>query len=116
MCKIAVKYKYASRAVCAYTHIFQKPRGCALIGACAVIRTNTVNLKYQGLKKVKVFNHVNDDEMAQSEQKSHSKNRDGKMNQTPFPCTCSAELKDTDVMFKRQYLMIILNALHEHSK
>ena len=71
---------------CALTHIFRKRRGCALIGACVVIRTNTVNLKYQGLKKVK----VNDDEMAQSEQKSHSKNRDGKMNQTPFPCTCSA--------------------------
>ena len=40
--KIAVKYKYASRAVCAYTHIFRKQRGCALIGACVVIRTNIV--------------------------------------------------------------------------
>ena len=41
---------------CAGTHIFfRKRRGCALIGACAVIRTNTVNLKYQSLKKVKVL-------------------------------------------------------------
>ena len=31
--------------------------------------------------------------MAQSEQKSHSKNRDGKMNQTPFPCTYTEQKK-----------------------
>ena len=69
-------------------HTYFSETGCALIGACVVIRTNMVNLKYQGLKKVKVLKPC-DDEMAQSEQKSHSKNRDGKMNQTPFPCTCS---------------------------
>ena len=44
MCQIAVKYEYASRAVCAYAHIFRKRRGCALIGACALIRMNTVIL------------------------------------------------------------------------
>ena len=42
MCKIVIKCQYASRAVCAYAHVFQKRPGCALIGACALIRTNTV--------------------------------------------------------------------------
>ena len=41
-CKNGVKYQYASRAVCAYAHIFRKRPGYALIGACALIRTNTV--------------------------------------------------------------------------
>ena len=43
LCKNCVKYQYASRAVCAYAHVFRKRSGCALIGACALIRTNTVN-------------------------------------------------------------------------
>ena len=43
--KHCVKYKYASRAVCAYAHVFRKRPECALIGACALIRTNTVILK-----------------------------------------------------------------------
>ena len=42
MCKIGLKYQYASRTVCTYAHGFQKRPGCALIGACALIRTNTV--------------------------------------------------------------------------
>ena len=37
-----VKYQYARRAVCAYARVFRKRPGCALIGACALIRTNTV--------------------------------------------------------------------------
>ena len=40
-CKIAEKYQYARRVVCAYAHVFRKRPGCALIGACALIRTNT---------------------------------------------------------------------------
>ena len=43
MCKIGIKYQKASRTVCAYGHIFRKRSGCALIGACALIRTNTVD-------------------------------------------------------------------------
>ena len=31
--------------MCAYAHIFRKRPGCALIGACALIRTNTVSNK-----------------------------------------------------------------------
>ena len=42
MCKIGIKYQYFNRVVCAYAQIFQKRPGCALIGACALIRTNTV--------------------------------------------------------------------------
>ena len=42
MCNIAIKYQYASQAVCAYTHIFQKLPGCELIGACVLIGTNRV--------------------------------------------------------------------------
>ena len=38
MSKICAKYQYASRAVCAYAHIFQNSPGCALIGACALIK------------------------------------------------------------------------------
>ena len=44
MGKSGLKYRYVSRAVCAYAHIFQKRPGCALIGACALIRTITVHL------------------------------------------------------------------------
>ena len=40
--RIDVKYQYTIRAVCAYAHDFQKRTGCALIGACLLIRTNTV--------------------------------------------------------------------------
>ena len=42
MCKICVKYRYASRAVCANAHAFRKRPWCALIGAYSLIRTNTV--------------------------------------------------------------------------
>ena len=42
MCKIGIKYQYFNRVVCAYAHFFLKRPGCALIGACALIRTNTV--------------------------------------------------------------------------
>ena len=42
MCKIGIKYQYASRAVCAYAYVVEKLPGCALIGACVLIRTNTV--------------------------------------------------------------------------
>ena len=42
LCKKCVKYQYARRALCAYARVFQKRPGCALIGACALIRTNTV--------------------------------------------------------------------------
>ena len=43
LCKIGLKCQYASRAVCAYVHIFQKIPGCALIAACVLIGTNTVS-------------------------------------------------------------------------
>ena len=39
---MAENYQYARRVVCAYVYDFQKRPGCALIGACALIRTNTV--------------------------------------------------------------------------
>ena len=42
MCKSGLKYRYVGRAVCAYAHNFQKQPGCALIGACALIRMITV--------------------------------------------------------------------------
>ena len=42
MCGIRVKYQYTIQAVCAYAYVFQKIPGCALIRACALIRTNTV--------------------------------------------------------------------------
>ena len=52
MCIISVKYQYTIQAVCAYAYstFFRKYRGvrilkipgCAHIGACALIRTNTV--------------------------------------------------------------------------
>ena len=42
MCKNGIKYQYIRRAVCAYAHAFQKRPGCALLGACALIRMNTV--------------------------------------------------------------------------
>ena len=44
MCNIGVKYQYGSRAVCAHFVILPKRTGCALIGACALIRTNTAYL------------------------------------------------------------------------
>ena len=37
-----IKYQFAGRAVCAYTHDFQKLPGFAFIGACVVIRMNIV--------------------------------------------------------------------------
>ena len=42
LCRIGVKYHYTIRVVCAYAIVFRKRPGCALIGACALIRTNTV--------------------------------------------------------------------------
>ena len=44
MCKIGVYYHYISRAMCAYEHdfFFRKRLGCAVIGACALIRMNMV--------------------------------------------------------------------------
>ena len=42
MCKIGTNYQYASQTVCAYDHVFRKRSGCVLIGACALIRMNTV--------------------------------------------------------------------------
>ena len=42
MCKICVNYQYVSRAMYAYEHVFQKRLGCAVIGACALIRTNMI--------------------------------------------------------------------------
>ena len=42
VCRICVKYRYTIRAVCAYACVFRKRPGCALIGACALIRMNTV--------------------------------------------------------------------------
>ena len=46
MCKIDVNYQYISRAMCAYEHFFFRKRlGCAVIGACALIRmTMVVNI------------------------------------------------------------------------
>ena len=35
MCKIVIKYQFASRAMCAYAQMLQKRTECALIGACA---------------------------------------------------------------------------------
>ena len=42
LCSIGVKYQHTIGAVCAYAHVVRKRPGCALIGACAPIRTNTV--------------------------------------------------------------------------
>ena len=55
MCKIGINYQYATRAVCAYAHSFRKLRGCALIGACALIRTNTVILSVKSMTIDKNF-------------------------------------------------------------
>ena len=44
MCKNDIKHQYVSRTVCAYVRAFRKRLGCALIGACTLIRTNTVNI------------------------------------------------------------------------
>ena len=44
MYRIDVKYQYTIRAVCAYARVFQKRPACALIGACALIKTNTENI------------------------------------------------------------------------
>ena len=51
VCKKNFKYQFSSRAVCIYAHVFRKLPGCALIGACALIRTNTI-------KTVLYFSHV----------------------------------------------------------
>ena len=42
MYKLGVQYQYAIPAVCAYAHNFLEQKGCALIGACVLIRMNTV--------------------------------------------------------------------------
>ena len=48
MCKVCIKYQHAiSQKVCAYAHAFRKRPGCALIGACALIRTNTVGQSHR---------------------------------------------------------------------
>ena len=39
LCKICIKYPYASRAVCTYAHVFLR---CALVGTYALIRKNMV--------------------------------------------------------------------------
>ena len=44
MCRIGAKQDII-HAVCAYAQAFRKWPGCALIGACALIRTNTVMLQ-----------------------------------------------------------------------
>ena len=44
MYEIGIKYQYASRTVCTCAHVFQKQPRCALIRACALIRTNTVHV------------------------------------------------------------------------
>ena len=49
MCKMCLKYQYASQPVCAYVHDFRKRPECALIGACAVIRMNMVFIKQHNL-------------------------------------------------------------------
>ena len=54
MCRICIKYQSTIRAVCTYARVFRKRPGCPLIGACALLRTNTVlffnkyktNIKY----------------------------------------------------------------------
>ena len=46
MCKMCIKYKYASPVVCACAHVFRKRPGCALTGACVLIRTNTAVYTY----------------------------------------------------------------------
>ena len=40
---ILKKYQNAGQAVCVYVYAFRKRPGCALIGACALIITNTVS-------------------------------------------------------------------------
>ena len=47
MCEIVVKYHCSSRGVCVYVLVFRSPPGCALIGACALIKTNTVCTLFQ---------------------------------------------------------------------
>ena len=49
MCEIGIKYQYASPAVCAYVHGSGKRPGCALIGACVLIRTNMVCILFKSL-------------------------------------------------------------------
>ena len=51
MSKIGIEYQYLIRVVWAYTQIFQERTGCALIGACALIRTNTVCKKRKKILK-----------------------------------------------------------------
>ena len=46
MCKIGVKYYYASLGVCAYAPVCGKRPRSALIGACALIRMNTVHIEH----------------------------------------------------------------------
>ena len=42
LCTIGIKWQFASQAVYAYAHDFKKQAGFVLVGACALIRTNTV--------------------------------------------------------------------------
>ena len=55
MYKIGIKYQYVSHAVCSYAHLFQERPRCALIGACALIRTNTVANKYPLNKNKQIY-------------------------------------------------------------
>ena len=55
MCIIGVNYQYTIQAACAYNaHVFPKQPGCALIGACTLIRMNMVlyytNIQYQHIR------------------------------------------------------------------
>ena len=56
MCKIGVKFQCASQGVCAYVPVFGKRQGSALIGACALIKTNTVYL--EGLQMIWRVKHI----------------------------------------------------------
>ena len=46
MCKIGIKWQFPDRAVCAYAHDFRNRPGRVLIGACALIRANTILQSY----------------------------------------------------------------------
>ena len=54
MCRIDVKYQYTIRAVCAYAHVLRKRPECALTGACALIRMNTVEYLTLLYMKIKI--------------------------------------------------------------
>ena len=49
-----MKYQYVSLVVCAYAHALRKRPGCALIGACVLIRMSTVNVKEKSVLIVSI--------------------------------------------------------------